>query len=122
MYSIDGLGRGGGGGHGGGGGGGRGGGGRGGGGGGSFHRRGPGVVVVNAGSGGWWPGYAYPEVVPVQVICDPGSRGWQRTGETFETLSLTQSIRRLDGCKWHGLITNGEIVTCGDATERPTLP
>lgn len=35
---------------------------------------------------------------------------WQRTGDTFETLTLTPSILRLSGCRWHGFITNGEIV------------
>lgn len=37
---------------------------------------------------------------------------WQREGETFETLTLTPSIQRADpgGCRWHGFITNGEIV------------
>lgn len=37
---------------------------------------------------------------------------WQRTGDTFETLTLTPSIQRTLGCKWHGYITNGEIVNC----------
>ena len=34
---------------------------------------------------------------------------WQRTGDTFETLTLAPSILRKD-CGWHGFITNGEIV------------
>jgi len=39
---------------------------------------------------------------------------WQRTGDTFETLTLTPSILRSKekgGCGWHGFITNGGIVT-----------
>lgn len=36
---------------------------------------------------------------------------WQRTGDTFETLSLTPSILRIGGCGWHGFITNGEVLT-----------
>ena len=43
-----------------------------------------------------------------------GPQGWQRTGETFETLSLTPSILRTNSvcdCKWHGYITNGEVIT-----------
>lgn len=37
---------------------------------------------------------------------------WQRNGDTFETLTLTPSIQRLDpdGCRWHGFITDGAIV------------
>jgi len=39
---------------------------------------------------------------------------WQRTGDTFEALTLTPSILRRQvngkGCSWHGFITNGEIV------------
>lgn len=45
----------------------------------------------------------------------PGQQ-WQRTGDTFETLTLTPSIQRHKvgdhGCSWHGFITNGEIITC----------
>lgn len=40
---------------------------------------------------------------------------WQRTGDTFDTLTLTPSIRRHSGggCKgWHGFITNGEAISC----------
>ena len=43
-----------------------------------------------------------------------GPQGWKRTGDTFETLTLTPSILRtgsLCECKWHGYITNGEIIT-----------
>lgn len=51
---------------------------------------------------------------PLADKTDP--RGWKRTGDTFETLTLTPSILRVDtptegGCGWHGYITNGEIVT-----------
>lgn len=42
---------------------------------------------------------------------DPQRHGWQRTGETFETLTLTPSILRRGGCGWHGFITNGEVIT-----------
>ena len=41
-----------------------------------------------------------------------GRPNWQRTGDTFESLTLTPSIlRRRDrgGCGWHGFITNGEV-------------
>lgn len=42
-----------------------------------------------------------------------GTAGWQRTGDTFETLTLTPSIHRIAGCakSWHGFITNGEVTT-----------
>lgn len=37
---------------------------------------------------------------------------WQRTGETFDVMTLAPSIQRNDpaGCRWHGFIRNGEIV------------
>lgn len=41
--------------------------------------------------------------------------GWQRTGETFETLTLTPSILRISSpssCGWHGWIRNGEVISC----------
>ncbi len=42
-------------------------------------------------------------------------RGWQRTGDTFDTLTLHPSILRdkaKGGCGWHGWITNGEVKAC----------
>ncbi len=39
------------------------------------------------------------------------TRGWQRTGDTFETLTLRPSILRVGGCAWHGFVTNGEVTT-----------
>lgn len=41
---------------------------------------------------------------------DPSRSLWQRTGVTFDTLTLTPSILRKSGCGWHGFITNGEII------------
>ncbi len=32
---------------------------------------------------------------------------WQRTGDTFETLSLTPSVNVPD--HWHGHVTNGDV-------------
>lgn len=42
----------------------------------------------------------------------PG-HGWTRSGDTFETLTLTPSIQRVfpNRC-WHGFVTNGEVTTC----------
>ena len=36
-------------------------------------------------------------------------RYWGRSGETFETLSLTPSIDASQSGHWHGFITNGEV-------------
>lgn len=38
--------------------------------------------------------------------------GWQRTGDTLETLTLRPSVLRREGCKWHGFITDGEAKSC----------
>lgn len=39
---------------------------------------------------------------------------WERTGDSFETLSLTPSIQRADpgGCRWHGYLTDGVFRSC----------
>ena len=42
----------------------------------------------------------------------PPLKGWQRTGETFEVLTLSPSIFRRSGCGWHGFITAGMIHPC----------
>ena len=39
-------------------------------------------------------------------------KAWNRTGATFETMTLQPSIhraKRLGGCGWHGWIRNGEV-------------
>jgi hypothetical protein len=57
--------------------------------------------------------------VPFSNPLDGGpslERGWQRSGDTFETLTLTPSILRVrvrgEGCGWHGWVTNGEVTSC----------
>lgn len=44
---------------------------------------------------------------------------WQRTGDTFETLTLSPSIRRepsaADSCACHIFVRNGQIEFCGDS-------
>lgn len=51
--------------------------------------------------------------VPFKNPIGPGpyvnEKGWQRTGDTFETLTLTPSVLRIGGCGWHGFITDGEV-------------
>lgn len=37
--------------------------------------------------------------------------GWDREGDTFETLTLRPSIYRKWDCGWHGFITNGEVTS-----------
>ena len=36
---------------------------------------------------------------------------WERTGNSFETLTIRPSIRRMDGCGWHGWITAGYVTS-----------
>lgn len=38
-----------------------------------------------------------------------GSTLWQRSGDTFETLTLTPSVDASKFGHWHGFITNGEM-------------
>lgn len=35
---------------------------------------------------------------------------WKRTGEDFDSLTLSPSIQRVGGCEWHGFVRNGQIV------------
>lgn len=54
--------------------------------------------------------------VPFKVALDgstrPGDKGWDRTGDTIDTLTLSPSVLRVHDCKWHGWIRNGEAVSC----------
>lgn len=36
-------------------------------------------------------------------------RNWKREGDSFEAMTLSPSIKKLDGCKWHGFVRNGEV-------------
>lgn len=36
---------------------------------------------------------------------------WVRTGEDFSSMSLQPSIQRNTDCRWHGFLTNGEMVS-----------
>jgi Family of unknown function (DUF6527) len=51
-------------------------------------------------------------VIPIAESGNQKHR-WQRTGETFDTLTLTPSINWLERengpSHWHGFITNGEV-------------
>lgn len=45
---------------------------------------------------------------------EPAQASWERTGETFATLTLRPSILRSKargGCGWHGYVTNGQVET-----------
>ena len=43
-------------------------------------------------------------------VVNEGEAMWQRTGEDFETLTLSPSIHRVGGCGWHGYITAGNLI------------
>jgi hypothetical protein len=46
----------------------------------------------------------------VCIPLKPGrSDGWDRNGDSLDTLTLTPSIQVHGHCNWHGFIRNGEI-------------
>jgi hypothetical protein len=59
-----------------------------------------------------------PLYVPFAQPLDGGPavsrQGWERTGDTFQTLTLKPSILRSHpgSCGWHGYITSGEVMSC----------
>lgn len=42
----------------------------------------------------------------------PGEPTWKRTGDSFETLTLSPSLQRVGGCGWHGWVRDGEVIAC----------
>jgi hypothetical protein len=48
-------------------------------------------------------------VLPVGAWVIPPGCLWQRTGDTFETLSLSPSVDASRAGCWHGFLTNGAI-------------
>lgn len=63
-------------------------------------------------------GCAIECAVPFANPVDGGpadGRGWERTGDTFDVMTLSPSILRSKekgGCGWHGWIRNGEVISC----------
>ena len=45
---------------------------------------------------------------PAPPDVDPSPR-WQRTGDTFDTLTITPSIDVSRSGHWHGFVTNGNL-------------
>lgn len=43
---------------------------------------------------------------------DPDRPHWQREGENFKVMTLSPSIQRMGGCRWHGHLVRGEFVPC----------
>lgn len=52
------------------------------------------------------------------AMFDPSAPAWDRTGDSFETMTLAPSIRVVggpNGCEWHGFIRAGRFEHCGDS-------
>lgn len=54
--------------------------------------------------------------LPIRPETDPAPArpAWLWNG-SLSSPTLTPSIRRLDGCRWHGFLTGGEWQPCGDS-------
>lgn len=53
-----------------------------------------------------------PFANPVGIDAVKDRKGWKRTGDTFESMSLSPSILRAKihgGCGWHGWLIDGEL-------------
>lgn len=46
------------------------------------------------------------------AVRDKGEPTWERSGTTFEMLTISPSINRVGGCGWHGWIRNGQVISC----------
>lgn len=52
----------------------------------------------------------------VPLTESPGPGRWELVGTGYANLTLragSSSILLTDGCRWHGLVTNGEVTDCG---------
>jgi len=50
-----------------------------------------------------------PDIHHNDVIPCKRNTAWQKTGDSFENLSVTPSLDASASGHWHGLITNGEV-------------
>jgi hypothetical protein len=73
-------------------------------------REGVGIIMACPCRGADCPSLYVPFDRPLDGGPPIDAHNWTRTGDTFETLSLTPSIQRIGGCGWHGFITNGEVI------------
>lgn len=54
----------------------------------------------------------HPIYIPFAKVMKSGFKnktGWNKTGDSIENLSVTPSVRVLEGCGFHGFITNGNV-------------
>jgi hypothetical protein len=56
-----------------------------------------------------WVSFLCPHCRTQRLSVPVGAGGWQASGETFDTLTLTPSVDVGGFGHWHGFITNGEI-------------
>lgn len=54
-------------------------------------------------------GPAYVDLLPAPGVPPIVRHHWQRTGETFDALTLTPSVDASASGHWHGFITQGEV-------------
>jgi hypothetical protein len=71
-----------------------------------------GVAFANPIDGGAPSHLRAIEVMPVVASAVPPGIAWQRTGETFETLTLSPSVDTSNSGHWHGWVRAGEVTTC----------
>lgn len=48
---------------------------------------------------------------PPGLAADMDGKRWTMTGTGLHDLTLVPSVLLLSGCRWHGVVTNGEVTT-----------
>jgi len=82
-------------------------------------RRGVGVMFLCPIHEDCWHAVPFTNPLDGGGAFEPHRVSWDRDGDSFETLSLSPSIRRiphgLDDCAWHGYVRAGRLETLPDS-------
>lgn len=71
-----------------------------------------GVIFDCPACAGDHPILVYFSNAPQGLVGDPGDgKRWASSGTGLADLTLSPSIALLSGCRWHGLVTAGEVTT-----------
>lgn len=70
-----------------------------------------GVIFDCPACAGDHPILVWSSKAPPGLAADMDGKRWTMTGTGLHDLTLSPSVLLLSGCRWHGVVTSGEVTT-----------